>query len=907
MKESLKPWLPHVIALLVFVLIGAVYFSPVLEGKRLRQGDVKNFQGMAKEIRDHRAVFEEEPLWTNSMFGGMPAFQIAVQYPGQVLKYIDDAFQLWTPKPINFVLLYMIGFYILMMALRVDPWLAIVGAVAFAFSSYFFIILEAGHNTKAHAIGYMAPTLAGIIWAYRGKWLLGGVLTAFFVALQVQANHVQITYYFGILALFYGIAQLIDAIREKRIAEWIKPSAVLLGAALLGILCNTASLWNTYEYGKYTTRGKTELTILPGGASNDAVATSGLDREYVTRWSYGIDETLSLLIPNAKGGASGMIGERNDHLDAASPQFRQNIAQSNQYWGDQPFTSGPVYVGAIVFYLFILGLVFLRGSARWAILATVILTIMLSWGKNFMGLTDFFLDYVPGYNKFRAVTIILAVTELAIPLLAIWFVDRLLRQPELIEANKKTFYIASGATIGVVLLLAVAPDAFMTFFSQQEMDQFGRQLDQGGQQATAVSAFLDDLEAVRIAIFRADALRTLGLIAVAAVLLMLFARQKLSKHALIGALFALVVVDMWMVNKRYLNNDKERGRYVHWEDPAENLFPYMPNNADMSILSNEVNNRTGLLRMANEDYTDRASFEEWAEWHKEYLRKRKADFGAGKRPLTEEEKNIARLSALNFKSNYRVLNLNNPFNDGRTPYFHKAVGGYHGAKLRRYQELIDFHLGAEVQQIVGVFSDQPTQEDVFRALNSARMLNMLNTKYVVYSPQAPPLPNSTAYGPAWLVDRLELVESADAEILALDELDPLNEAVADQRFADYFGEETAFTYDSLATIDLMSYKPNELTYDFSASETQLAVFSEIFYDNGWQAYLDGEPVDHARVNYVLRAMKVPAGEHTIVFKFEPSAYTSTAAVGTGASVIVLLLAAFALFREFKRRSPENAA
>ncbi len=902
MNDSLKSWLPHITALVVFVLIGLIYFSPVLEGKRLKQGDMKNFLGMAKEIRDHREIFDEEPKWTNSMFGGMPAYQIAVAYPGMILKHIDKAFQLWTPRPMNYVLLYMIGFYILMMAMRVNPWLAIAGSVAFAFSSYYFIILEAGHNTKAHAIAYMAPTLAGIILAYRGKLLLGGALTAFFMALQVQANHVQITYYFGIMVGLIVLAKLIDAIRQKQVPEWIKPSAVLIGAVFVALLCNFANLWNTYEYGKYTTRGESELTIQPGGESNEDIATSGLDRDYVTNWSYGISETLSLIIPNANGGASGVIGERSDHLEKASPQFRQNVAGSNHYWGNQPFTSGPVYVGAIIFYLFILGLVLLKGSLRWALLATVVLTIMLAWGKNFMPLTDFFLDYVPGYNKFRAVTIILAITELAIPLLAVIFVDRLIRNPELFEAQKKKFYIASGALAGAILFLALKPDAFISFLSDMERTQFEGQLaQQSGQQAAAMGAFMDDLEAVRMSIFRADAFRAFGFIAVAGILCFLFMRRTISQYVLIGGLFVLVVVDMWPVNKRYLNNEKQRGRYVQWEDPSENLFPHVPATADMGILQQEINNSTGLLRVAGEPYTERSSFQERTELHKAAMKEQKEKNGAGRKPLTDDEKNIARLAALNFQSNFRVLNLNNPFNDGRTPYLHKSVGGYHGAKLKRYQELIDFHLGAEVSNLSQVFGQQPTQEQVFGALNNSRMLNMLNTRYLIYSPDAPPLPNSAALGSAWIVNEVQLVDDADAEILATGEINPSREAVADQNFADYFGGETTFTYDSLATVDIISYKPNELTYDFRSAATQLVVFSEIFYDAGWQAYLDGEPVDHVRVNYILRAMKVPAGEHTIVFKFEPDSFKTVSGVAMASSVLLLLLMAFAGYTEFKRR------
>lgn len=905
MNPLIQKWLPHVAALLVFLLVGLTYFSPVLEGKRLKQGDLRNFLGMAKEIRDHRAVFEEEPLWTNSMFGGMPAYQIAVKYPGAVLKVVDKAFQLFTPRPLSYVLLYMIGFYILMMAFRVNPWLAIAGSIAFAFSSYYFIIIEAGHNTKAHAIAYMAPTLAGIVLAYRGKFLLGGALTALFVALQIQANHVQITYYFGILAIFYALAEGVRAFKNKELMEWLKPSALLLVAALLGVMCNFASLYNTWEYGKHTTRGPSELTILPGGESNEEIATRGLDRDYVTQWSYGIGETWSLLIPNAKGGATGAIGEGSSHLKNASPQFRSNIAGSNQYWGNQPFTSGPVYFGAIVMYLFILGVVLLKGPLRWGMLATVVLTVMLAWGKNFMALTDFFLDVVPGYDKFRAVTIILSVTGLAVPLLGVLVVNRWLKHPEELKAAKKPLLITSGALLGLMLLMIITPGSFFSFLSDMEVDQFGRQMQQSGGQSAMIGQFMDELEKVRMGIFRADAMRSFAFVLGAAALLFLYMRRTLQPVALIAALGVLVLVDMWTVNKRYLNNEKERGRYTQWEDPWENLFPHQASAADLSVLNAEISNRPGLLRMAGDSYAERRSFDEMVQVHEGIVQQTKEDAGVRKRALSEDEKNIAKLSALNFMSNFRVLNLNNPFNDGVTPYFHKSVGGYHGAKLQRIQELIDFYLRDEVADIMRVMQDEPTQSKLDFALLRSPMLNMLNTRYVIYNPGAPPIRNRSTLGAAWIVQNVEVVPNADEEMLALEDLDPEDTAVMDARFESYLGETRRFAYDSLASVSITSYKPNELSYDFSSGKEQFVVFSEIFYDAGWQAYLNDEPVDYVRVNYLLRGMKIPAGEHTIVFRFEPEAFHTTARIAMISSWLMLLLVAGGLALAFRSRQSQQ--
>jgi hypothetical protein len=891
MKDKLKTLMPHAIAVLVFVLISVVYFSPVLDGKRLVQSDYKHYKGMSKEIMDHRTMFDEDPLWTNSMFGGMPAYQIAVKYPGDVLRAIDNAFRLWIPRPVNFVFLYMIGFYILMMALRVNPWLAIGGAIAFAFSSYFFVILEAGHNTKAVAIGYMAPTLAGIIWAYRGKLLLGASLTGLFMALQIHANHVQITYYFGFLVLFVAVALLIDAIKEKKLAYWLKTSALLVVMVVLAVMCNFANLYNTWEYGKFTTRGATDLTILPDGSSNENIATKGLDRDYVTQWSYGIGESLTFLIPNAKGGSTGLIGEDNSHLRQAGAQFRKNVAQSNQYWGDQIYTAGPVYFGALVFYLFILGLVLLPGNLRWALLATAVLTTMLSWGSNYMGLTDFFLDVVPGYDKFRAVTIILSITALTVPILAFMFANQAIKEQGWLESKRKPFLITTGALLGVLLILWITPESFMSFISAQELNMFGAQAAEGGSQASAVNAFLNDLEQVRISIFKSDAMRSLGFVLAGAVLLYLLMRGIVSKYAVIGVLVGLVLLDGWMVNKRYINNEKERGRYLQWEDKLAYEMPYAPTRADIEIAGMEIRKNPDIEASVAKS--------------EDMLREMKKGLGVKKMALSESEQGIAALSAVNSQSNYRVLNLGNPFNDGRTPYFHKSIGGYHGAKLKRYQELIEFHLSPEIQAFGGVLQGQPNQFQIMMAFEDMKVLNMLNTRYVIYNPEAAPLTNPSAYGNAWFVSDVNIVANADEEITKLGEIEPLETALVDAKFSDYFAGTTIFETDTLAEVSLESYKPNELVYKVKSDFENFVVFSEIYYDAGWQAYLNGTTVDHVRANYVLRGMKVPAGENEVIFRFEPEAFGWSSNVATFSSLFMLLLVGFGFWREAKPKSTQN--
>ncbi|MFN2424621.1 MAG: hypothetical protein ABR572_12690, partial [Cryomorphaceae bacterium] len=554
-KEQLKRYLPHLIAVVSFIAVAMIYFHPAAQGYKLKQGDITNYRGMAQEINEFRRMFDEEPLWTNSMFGGMPAYQISVQYPNNIVKMVDKVFTLGLPRPVNYVFLYMFGFYLLLISLRVRPPLAALGAFAFGFSSYFFIILEAGHNTKAHAIGYMAPVLAGIIWAYRGRILFGGAVAALFLALQIAANHVQITYYFAFLVLFVIIAALYKAFKTNQVPLFAKASAVLAGAAFLAVVSNANLLWNTYEYGEYTTRGSTELTVKADGSSNEDIATKGLDRDYITNWSYGIGESFSFLIPNAKGGATGVVGEDPDALKSVDRAMQSTIGQSNKYWGNQPFTSGPVYMGAIIILCFLLGIFFVHTPLKWALLATALLTMALGWGKNFMGLTDFFLDYIPGYDKFRAVTIVLAVTELVVPILAVLFLKKVFDNPEILAEQKKKFFAVAGGLAALLGLFLITPETFFDFLSNQEKDLLNAQMD--GEQAADFLLYGESLITVRTEIFRADALRSLIFVLAGGVSLWLLAVGKLKSNAVLGILAVLVLVDMWGVNKRYLNNEKD--------------------------------------------------------------------------------------------------------------------------------------------------------------------------------------------------------------------------------------------------------------------------------------------------------------------------------------------------------------
>ncbi len=891
MKDQLRRFLPHFIVVGLFVAISAIYYYPAFQGYSLQQSDVIQFRGMAQEIIEFRRMYGQEPLWTNSMFSGMPATQISVQYPNNIVKMLDGIFTLGLPKPASYLFLGLVGFYILLISFRARPWLAAVGALAFAFSSYYFIILEAGHNTKAHAIVYMAPTLAGIIWAYRGRLLFGGAFAALFLALQISANHVQITYYFGIMVLFVIIAKLVQALREKKLPRFAKATAVLAGAAVIAVLSNANVLWNTYEYGKYTTRGKSELTITPDGGSNDRLVTGGLDRDYVTQWSYGIGETLSLLVPNARGGESGVMLTEDMRRD--NPEFFNLGAKAYQdegylpytYWGEQLFTSGPVYVGALVFLLFILCMVFVEGPVKWALFATALLTIALSWGKNFMGLTDFFLDYVPGYNKFRAVTIILAITELVLPLMGFIFLKKLFDRPEIVANNGKKFLIASGSLAVVLLALLAAPTSFLSFMSERDNDFFSAAV--SGNNGTSYLRYLDMLREARIETFRADVMRSLAFVLAGCALIWFFAKGRLKATPFVAILAVLVLGDMWPIAKRYINNEKDRGKFTQWQPIADAKAAQKAAEADLTILEQEQ-----LKNPRTKDAIDKAVAD-----YKGMNREKK------NLRVSEDELNDVRFAALRFNSNYRVFTLLNPFNDGRVSYFHKSIGGYHGAKLQRYQELISFHIDRELRDIVGTMQNSPTRESIALTLQNAHVLNMLNTEYIIYNNDAGPLPNSANLGSAWFVEDIVIVDDADTEITAIEGLQTRYQAVVDKRYADQI---KGFTYqtDSTAAIAVEEHLPNYIKYIYDSPVPQAAIFSEIHYEKGWNAYLDGNAVPHFRANYALRGMIVPGGSHTIEFKFEPRTYAKAATVSTAAGLIIVALVLYTLYLRFRQKEEE---
>jgi uncharacterized membrane protein YjjP (DUF1212 family) len=830
MKNNLfKKLIPYLVALLVFLSITVVYLSPLFEGQRLKQHDITMFKGMSKEIVDFRAKTGEEPLWTNSMFGGMPAWQISVEYKDNLFRYVDKILRLGLPSSAGYVFLYFLGFFILLLVLRVDPWLSIVGAIAFALSSYFFIILGAGHTSKAHAIGYMAPVLAGIILTFRGKLWKGGLLTAIALTLEIIAGHLQITYYLLILVVIYGIYQLIKSWKEKRLTYFWKAALVLVGAAGIAVAVNITPLWGTMQYGKYTMRGKPVLTKEKENKSG------GLDRDYITAWSYGIGETWSLMIPDVKGGASGYIGYENKALGKANPRFRKVIAQQNEYWGNQPGTSGPVYVGAIMVFLFVLGMFILDDKLKWALFAATLVSILFALGKNFPSLTDWLIDYLPGYNKFRAVSMILVIAELTIPLLGVLALNKLLKEPGLLLKKKKAFYISLGLTAGISILFYLFPDTFFSFFSRFELKQFAqlRLNNNAGQ----VAVFTNSLKDVRIAIFRADVLRSLFFILGAALLLYLYAIGKMNKGWFVAVIGLLILVDMAGVDRRYLNSS-------NFEMARRAEVPFKKTIADRYI-----------------------------------FRDKSPDF--------------------------RVLDLTkNVFNDASTSYFHESIGGYHGAKLQRYQDIIDEYLMSEINSLRKVFASSPTPDKVEAALQKQQILNMLNTRYMIYNPKVEPILNTYAFGNAWMVQSVKWVSNADEAIAGLGKVDLRSVAVVDRQFAGEL-KEKQFPLDASAKIRLLHYAPNDLVYDFQSKAKQLVVFSEIYYPKGWEVFVDGKRMPYFRADYLLRAMVVPSGKHSIEFRFKPEVWRVGETVSLISSVVLLLILGWFIFAVVKEAVTKN--
>lgn len=813
--KDLKKYLLDVVFVLLFAVISFAYFVPAdLEGRILYRHDASAGRGAGQEVSEYYQQTGERSRWTNATFSGMPTYQTAPSYSStDGLGKVMDAYHLWLPENVWYIFVYLLGFYIMLRAFDFRRELAALGSIVWAFSSYFFIIIAAGHIWKVMALAYLPPMIGGVVLAYRGKYLWGVVLTALFTAFEVKANHVQMTYYYLFIIVLMVVAYLVEAIRKGEMQRFVRATGVCIAGALLGVLINLSNLYHTWQYGQESMRNKSEL-VKPNSENQ---TNSGLDRDYITQWSYGIDETWTLLVPNTKGGASFSMGDNAKVQELGDPQFMGIYAQMGQYWGDQPGTSGPVYVGAFVLFLFVLGLFIVKGPMKWALLAATVLSILLSWGRNFMPLTDFFIDYVPMYAKFRTVASILVIAEFTIPLLAIMALKEIVEQPDILRKKRFALIASLALTAGVALLFALMPSVFFpNYVSAAEVHAMS------GLPEDYRAAFLTDLVRVRKAIFTADCWRTIWIIAIGCALLALYYYKKLPQRYLIAGLAVLCLVDMWQVNKRYLND----GMFV------EKSVRDMP------------------------------------------------------QPKTQTDEQIL----LDQSLDYRVLNLaSNTFNENTTSYYHKSIGGYHAAKLRRYQELIDAHIVPEMQRLMPAVADAMGDMTLVKGDSLFPVLNMLNAKYFIFplqGNQTAPLQNPYAYGNAWLVDEIHYVDNANEELEQVGKVPLRDVAVADKRFKDILGE--AQRQDTTAVVTLREYKPNELTYDVNTGKGGVLVFSEIYYP-GWKATVDGEKTEIGRVDYVLRAIQIKPGQHEVVLTFKPQSVATTETIAYIASIILLLI------------------
>jgi Predicted membrane protein len=817
MKKNLKQYLPDIIVVVLFALISFAYFFPAdIEGKILYRHDSSAGKGLGHELTEYYEKTGEHSRWTNSAFSGMPTYQIAPSYNStDGLNQAINAYHLWLPENVWLIFAYLLGFYILLRAFDFRQWMAALGAVIWAFSSYFLIIIAAGHLWKVMALAYLPPMIAGIVLAYRGKLLWGFIVTAIFTAFEVKANHVQMTYYYLFIIAFLVIAFLVEAIREKQIMRFVKATAVCAVAALIGISVNISNLYHTWQYQNESMRGKSELVKAESADQTD----SGLGREYITQWSYGIDETWTLLIPNTKGGATIPLALNETAMSKADSQFYNLYNQMPQYWGEQPGTSGPVYVGAFVLMLFILGLFIVKGPVKWALLAATILSIMLSWGHNFMPLTDFFIDHFPMYSKFRTVASILVIAEFTIPLLAMLALKKLVDERETLSKYMKWVYVSFGLTAGICFLFAIAPSVFFSdFISTAEyraLASFPKDV---------LDSLLPNIRQMRMAMFTADCWRSFFIIVVGTLILLLFKAKKLNATVMTLSLLALCLIDLWQIDKRYLNNDM-------FVSESEREAPIEMTQTDEQILGDKTS-----------------------------------------------------------MGNFRVLNFaTNTFNENNTSYYHKSIGGYHAAKLRRYQELIENYIAPQMQATMPAIADAMGDMTKLNGDSLFPVLNMLNTRYFimpVQGGQTVPIKNPYGYGNGWFVDKVTYADNANGEMDGIGKLNLRHEAVADKKFEKTLGQSKEQTGE--ATVNITSYKPNRLTYDVNSETGGIVVFSEVYYP-GWTATIDGKPAEVGRADYILRCMNVPAGKHTIHMEFKPKSVQQTETIANICFYIILIL------------------
>ena len=792
-----KKSVPYVVAIVVFAMAAITYFHPVLKGQKIAQSDITQFRGMAKEIQDFRAEKNTEPYWTGSTFSGMPAYQLSAYYPNDFVRSLDRMIR-FLPRPADYVFLYFFGFFILLLSLKVNWKLAILGALSFGFSTYLIIIFGAGHNAKAHAIGYMPLVLAGVVWVFQRRYLLGFFVTALAMALEIYTNHPQMTYYLGFCLLILGVVELINAIKEKLLPVFAKQSAILIAAILLGIGINAPRLMAMKEYSDYSTRGKSELTIAPDGSPK--IASNGLDEGYITQYSYAKLETFNLFVPRFMGGGTvEKLDDNSEFYQLIAAKAGRKVAdeysqQVLTYWGDQPIVEAPAYIGAVLFFLFFLGFFLVKGKTKQWLVAATIFSIVMSWGKNFEILTNVCIDYIPLYNKFRAVSSIQIIAELCVPILGFLGLKAFFSATRTVEEKRDALKKAITVFGGLVIFGFILAHLFASFEGLRDEQQY-----------SVLPGLIDALIADRKSMLLSDSLRSIGLMGVSAAILWFLLQQKLKQTQVVFAFAIVILFDLISVDKRYVNEDDF--------SPAKTIEnPFTASSVDRLILQDSTQ--------------------------------------------------------------YRVANFAvDPMQDGRTSYFHNSIGGYHAAKMGRYQELFDYQISQR----------------------NMKVLDMLNAKYIIFSdaegdPQVQL--NTEANGNAWFVEQLQLVNSANEEMQALDSLDSKRVAVLNSKILATFPTSdfaTTFEKDATTNIQLEVYDVTELRYHSTAKTPQFAVFSEIYYKDGWNAYIDGVLSPHYNVDYVLRGMYVPAGDHTIEFKFEPSVIQQGKMISLSAYALLLLL------------------
>ncbi len=903
MKISVKSLLPHLIALLLFVILPSIYFSPVYQGYSLKQSDIRQFQGMSKEIFDYKLANDgKQTMWTNAMFGGMPSYQISATQDSNLLTTIDQVIKLGLPRPVGILFISMLGFYILGLCLRINPWLAMIGALGYGFSTINILYLGAGHMSKVNAIAYMAPALGGLILAFRGRWLLGAGIFALFMGLNISANHLQMTYYLAFILVAVSIAETVRLGIEKQWLNLGKTIGALAIASVLALVSNAGLLLPTLEYSKYTTRGTSELTIKSNEASQ-SLSKEGLASSYILEYNYGKNELLSIYAPNAKGGKNDYISNNPDALANIDYNYAEQVGQMDQYWGGQRMSGGAFYFGVVMLVFFLLGLMFVKDALRWPFLALSLLTLYLASNQmNFFN--DFFINHFPMYNKFRDSKMMLVLLQIMIPALGLLFFDRMLKGEGLV-GQKKHWFIGMGVLVLAAFILMTSPSISGEFLSKQEVQQFADASKQA-KDASQISFYQGLRQALidtRIGIYKADMQRSFFLVLLALGLVFVLIRTQMNRMLIMALAGVFVLADQLSVAKRYLNNDDTTGSYKSYQTEDEASAPYQVSMADLSILNNEKvpGALAEKLKIAYKDF----------EYYKNLTDQQTLDY-------------YAAFGALNLSSSYRVLNVNGTMAETNTSFFHKSIGGYHGAKLKRYQEFVDFHFPVAVGALNTAMNaaknekfrtlslpadmTQEQAQKIFDTISVAELqltgeaeyLNMLNTKYVVLNPNQKAVLNTNANGPAWFVANVKIAADANQEMTlsAGKKLGSSKENAVVQ--TEFKAQLQGLGTDSTAQIKLTAYAPSHLAYQAQSKAKQLVVFSEMYYPAGWSCYIDGYAVASLRANYLLRGVVVPAGKHKIEWKFEPLSVSRGNTLSMLGSSLLLLGFLLSLFFSFKK-------